>query len=181
MKKNGYIFEIGGLIHAEQGTRIKFDFSETESFDVDGNIELLPPLKAKVTFMTLEDGIHVNIEDFSVAIKSVCSKCLNNFNLKLSIPQAERVYFKERQRGSEVDDFDTFYIDMKNMTIDLREFFRQEIILHFPQVPVCLKSCKGLCLVCGKNLNKEKCGCKNEDEEYKPLSALKDLSKKLFK
>jgi len=181
MKKNGYIFHVGEIINAEQGTRVKFDLDEKEHFEIDDKIEFKPSLKAKLTFMTLEDGIHVNVEDFSLSVKAVCSKCLINFNQKIIIPQMERVYFTEKQRGREVDDYDTFYVDMKNLTIDLREFFRQEIILHFPQVPVCLKSCKGLCASCGKNMNKEKCKCKTVEEETRPLAALKKLSKNLFK
>ena len=181
MKKNGYVFHVGELKNAEQGTRVRFELDESEPFEINGKNEFKAPLKAKLTFMTLEDGIHVNVEDFSLDLKAVCSKCLIDFDQKIIIPQMERVYFFENQRGIEVDVDDTFYVDMKNLLIDLREFFRQEIILHFPQVPVCLKSCKGLCSVCGKNLNKEKCRCKKTEEEIKPLAALKKLSKNLFK
>ncbi|MEK7085982.1 MAG: DUF177 domain-containing protein, partial [Patescibacteria group bacterium] len=62
--------------------------------------------------------------------------------------------------------------------IDLGEFLRQEIILHFPLIPVCSKSCKGLCPTCGKDKNKEDCDCpKRETEGYKPLAVLKKLIK----
>jgi len=51
---------------------------------------------------------------------------------------------------------------------------RQEIILHFPVVSVCSKSCKGLCPVCGVDLNKENCSC-DKEQGLKQLSILKEL------
>jgi len=178
MKKNGYIFEVGELVNADHGTRINVELNESDPVNLDGGIELIPPLKADVVFMKMDDAIHVNLENISAKFDVVCSKCITKFKYLLKIPQAERVYYFEKQFGEDMDDLDTFYVDKKKFLIDLKEFLRQEIILHFPQVPVCLKSCKGLCSKCGKNLNKTKCGCVQENIENKPLAALKKLYNK---
>lgn len=43
--------------------------------------------------------------------------------------------------------------------IDLNEEVRQEIILGLPIKILCKEDCKGLCLNCGVDLNKEQCKC----------------------
>jgi DUF177 domain-containing protein len=44
-------------------------------------------------------------------------------------------------------------------TVDLDPFVREQIVLALPGYPVCDESCKGLCSVCGANLNDRECGC----------------------
>lgn len=43
--------------------------------------------------------------------------------------------------------------------IDLDPIVREQILLALPGYPVCTESCKGLCPVCGANLNDRACGC----------------------
>ncbi len=41
--------------------------------------------------------------------------------------------------------------------VDITDDVRQEIILGYPMVPICRPDCKGLCSVCGQNLNHGGC------------------------
>jgi len=43
--------------------------------------------------------------------------------------------------------------------IDLDPIVREQIVLALPAYPVCKDACKGLCPVCGANLNERECGC----------------------
>jgi DUF177 domain-containing protein len=43
--------------------------------------------------------------------------------------------------------------------IDLDPILREQLVLALPGYPVCAESCKGLCPVCGANLNDRECGC----------------------
>jgi uncharacterized protein len=43
--------------------------------------------------------------------------------------------------------------------IELDPIVREELLLALPGYPVCDESCKGLCPVCGANLNERECGC----------------------
>ncbi len=43
--------------------------------------------------------------------------------------------------------------------IDLDPIVREQLLLALPSYPVCRDSCKGLCPVCGANLNDRDCGC----------------------
>lgn len=43
--------------------------------------------------------------------------------------------------------------------IDLDPVVREQLLLALPGYPVCQDDCKGLCSVCGANLNDRDCGC----------------------
>lgn len=43
--------------------------------------------------------------------------------------------------------------------IDLDPVVREQILLALPGYPLCREDCKGLCPVCGVNLNEQTCGC----------------------
>jgi uncharacterized protein len=43
--------------------------------------------------------------------------------------------------------------------IDLDPLVREQLLLALPGYPVCREDCKGLCSVCGANLNDRDCGC----------------------
>src|SRR5512142_2366712 len=43
--------------------------------------------------------------------------------------------------------------------IDLDPLVREQLVLSLPAYPVCREDCKGLCTVCGTNLNERDCGC----------------------
>lgn len=58
--------------------------------------------------------------------------------------------------------FDFHYpIDPEVSYIDVGEDVREEVILGFPDKVLCQEECKGLCVTCGVDLNKEKCKCKS--------------------
>jgi uncharacterized protein len=43
--------------------------------------------------------------------------------------------------------------------VDLDPIVREQLLLALPSYPVCKDDCKGLCPVCGANLNDRECGC----------------------
>ena len=55
--------------------------------------------------------------------------------------------------------------------IELQEMLREQLILSIPMQPLCSKGCRGLCQVCGQNLNVQTCGC----EGLKTKSPFADL------
>jgi len=60
-------------------------------------------------------------------------------------------------------------------TIDLDPVVREQFLLALPGYPVCQESCKGLCSVCGANLNQGDCGCNRHvpDPRWAGLEKLK--------
>ena len=57
--------------------------------------------------------------------------------------------------------------------IELADVVIEQVILSVPMKVVCQADCRGLCPVCGANLNFEKCGCL-PTQEKSPFSILKE-------
>jgi uncharacterized protein len=58
--------------------------------------------------------------------------------------------------------------------IDLDPLVREQLVLALPAYPVCREDCKGLCPVCGTNLNERECGCDRHVPDPR-LAGLKNL------
>jgi uncharacterized protein len=63
--------------------------------------------------------------------------------------------------------------------IDVDPVVREQVVLSLPMCPVCQESCKGLCSVCGANLNERDCGCDRHvpDPRWAGLEKLRRKSK----
>lgn len=73
-------------------------------------------------------------------------------------PQGEREEHGGRVAGS----FDAEQAEedvYSGKVIDLDPLIREQLVLSLPAYPVCREDCKGLCPVCGGNLNERECGC----------------------
>ena len=67
---------------------------------------------------------------------------------------------KDAQREVEVRDF-VMHREITKMEdfADLTENLREDILLALPQNPLCSNDCRGLCPVCGQDLNEKTCSC----------------------
>jgi uncharacterized protein len=77
-----------------------------------------------------------------------------------------------------LDDICHFYEEVSGDDLDLSDDIREDILIALPTKYLCSYDCKGLCTMCGKNLNNENCDCKQEtdfDDEVNPWSALDNL------
>lgn len=84
-----------------------------------------------------------------------CCRCLAQVDDRLSISNSKRIITDPLK-----EDEETILID-KNYFLDCDEEARNQIILDFPDRFLCSEDCKGLCPVCGCNLNEQQCACEN--------------------
>ena len=63
-----------------------------------------------------------------------------------------------------------------DMQLDLEDFCYPDIVMSLPTKLLCKGDCKGLCSVCGKNLNEGDCGCQTKEIDPR-LAALAELLK----
>lgn len=173
-------FKISKIWGSSEGSTEKHTIDEKVSFD-SPEIDPATNLQAELLLIKLKDEISVLLSTISIGLRLTCNRCLSPYIAIIEIPYAER-QFLAHQPIKQADPFEIFSIDLKYMTIDLTEMVRQEIILHFPFIPVCSESCKGLCQHCGKDLNKGKCSCKEEEVTIqKPFQNLKAMMKEAQK
>jgi uncharacterized protein len=106
-----------------------------------------------------------------------CSRCLEpflspvdaQFDLRYQ-PHTENA--GEGERAIEEDDLTTAFYEHDR--IDLGLLMQEQFYLSLPMKPLCGADCKGLCPVCGTNLNRDTCDCQRAWEDPR-LAALKNL------
>lgn len=59
--------------------------------------------------------------------------------------------------------------------LELSEMLREHVILATPMQPLCREDCRGLCPVCGQNLNEGRCDCPPPRPDS-PFSVLRKLT-----
>jgi uncharacterized protein len=116
----------------------------------------------------------------STRLQLECGRCLERFEIPVDnafelryVPEIEAsVEGKEREVAE--DDLTTAFY--KEDSIDLGELMHEQFVLALPMKPLCSAACKGLCVHCGTNLNKEICACAPQWTDPR-LAVLKSLVK----
>jgi uncharacterized protein len=101
----------------------------------------------------------------STTVTSPCGRCLMPVTDLLNIP-IMLCYAGLDEDGElpidediELDSEELGLIPFSGIEIDIRSDLEQEIIMALPQRPLCNETCRGLCPVCGCNMNQEHCEC----------------------
>ena len=104
----------------------------------------------------------------TAAYETVCARCGEPMIQPLSFAISER--FVRPMFKTEDDEFYTY----EGEKLDLGEAFFDNLFLEMPMTTVCSESCRGLCPVCGMNLNRGQCNCLNNkiDARFGALEAL---------
>lgn len=150
--------------------RKEFFFEAKKSeISFDEGIELVDTMKVELA-LTKDAQTAVIVEGrMDGSVKVACSRCLRDYIAPVTVGFA--VIYKDKGSMTEDDKASDVY-EYENNEIDLYPYLRETMILEFPPKPLCSEGCKGLCPVCGKNLNEEECGCK-QDEGNKPFKDIK--------
>jgi uncharacterized protein len=94
--------------------------------------------KAVVDIEKSSEKLNGRVE-FSADFKVTCSRCAEEFDYHLE----KLIKFK-------------YKVDSINK-IDISSMILEEIILNLPPKVLCRPDCRGLCLICGQNLNNGSC------------------------
>lgn len=89
------------------------------------------------------------VGDISFLVRGYCDRC--------GQPVGKRFVIKFNQIFVSEDDGESYMFKGKQLVLD--DALREQIILAMPNSFLCSNYCKGLCPVCGCNLNKERCDC----------------------
>ncbi len=84
-----------------------------------------------------------------------CVRCLASFREALEARLQES--FSRVPVDQEDEDNDVVFVD--GTTVCLDPYIEQSLLLALRQHPVCRADCKGLCAICGADLNAGECGC----------------------
>ncbi len=152
------------------------EYKENLSLGEDKEYALSSPVFVKLKVFFDKSSYNVIIVGkLTYTLKLTCSRCLEEFERDFSlwvrgVFKFKRDYYKEKEIELTKRDLDIFYYE--NGEIDLDRFVIESIIVNVPMKPLCREDCKGLCPICGANLNIETCNCKIEDIKESPFKVL---------
>jgi uncharacterized protein len=143
----------------------------------DADFKVASPVK--LAFEIYKDKSTFRLVGHTVTtLETPCSRCLEPmvvpvdaaFDLRYQ-PHTENT--GEGEREIEEDDLTTAFY--QNDEIDLEHLMREQFYLVLPMKPLCTDDCKGLCVMCGTNLNRGTCDCKRDfdDPRFDALRALR--------
>ncbi len=109
---------------------------------------------------------------------TTCHKCLESTRLELN-PSFRLIVQRTVGRGEPEgpaggEDFIRLPAGQGKLSLD--PYIYENLIVNIPMQISCRDDCKGLCSVCGRNLNRESCVCSGTvDSRWDALRKLKDL------
>ncbi len=146
--RHPFRLNVGFLLNSSVGTSREFAFEYPFVHLEDLDVKDITGL-AKVT--RTPQGLLVEAA-FSGKVQDIeCVRCLQPSE------QALRAEFQELYAFRNKPISDTDLMVPEDMNIDLEPLVREYLLLEVPISPVCKPDCKGLCIVCGADLNKGNC------------------------
>ena len=86
-----------------------------------------------------------------------CDKCLKDVPTEFEIDLEEEIDMKAsgEDRIKDLDEIN--YVT--GCSLDVEQLVHNEILIHWPLRVLCKENCRGICPVCGMNLNEGSCDC----------------------
>jgi len=119
----------------------------------------------------------------SGTVSEECSRCLNAVERKFSVEFeifCDKIGARTGEREGEEKGGETFVVFHDGRTLELGPCVREALVLSLPIKPLCSEDCKGLCPICGVNLNETTCSCDRSrvDPRWSVLEKLKKREEK---
>ena len=146
-------------------------------FEAEVEIEPMEVLSDPVHFVDVRvEGEYLCTGDNRISLKAAvtsqldtrCSRCLEPVRIPVNA-SVDAIY--DRQPDPEDPDLYSF----EASTVELTDAVRDALLLEMPMRILCKEDCRGLCPVCGINLNNGTCTCQEGAEVANPFSALKSI------
>ena len=166
----GLIVDVGSLVGRPGTTR---DIVSTERVEglagVLGWVGEDEPVRLDLVAESVLEGVEVT-GSISGRMHLRCSRCLRDYDEPFR-QRVEEIFYV----GAPADEEDGYRV--VGDTIDLEPMVRDVVVLGIPVTPVHTRDCRGLCPVCGADLNVTDCGHRSEpaDLRWAPLTSLGGL------
>ncbi len=162
-------------LSAEPGGSVPFEFETAPELDeVTARVGKPLAVRGTVGFGEGRADIEGQIEG---VLACSCTRCLAPVERKIDLRFHDVFVTSENVAGdaeAEIsgDDLDVSVIE--NETLDLDEIVREQVLLSLPEQLLCREDCRGICPVCGADLNSASCDCSKEEIDPR-WAGLKDL------
>ena len=133
----------------EKQVNYKLDIAD---IDIDGVFPFRTPLDITASASNKASLVDLTL-DIRFDYTRSCDRCCEEFTRKMDLK------FTHRLAQTLVSDSNDDYIETPDFKLELDDIVISDILLSLPQKNLCKDDCKGLCQICGKNLNEGDCSC----------------------
>jgi uncharacterized protein len=140
------------------------------------DFSILTPLEAHLDITKTDEGVFVG-GTMRAELGLRCSRCLKDFTheLKARFSLYYSTRFEEFEKGGDKE------LKVADMEVNLlaggeletTELILAQLSMEVPTQPLCSAECKGLCQMCGADLNVVGCDCKTEERVDSRFASLK--------
>lgn len=160
------------LVDNETVHTFSFEFEDEDVRKLD-DYNYIHPIAITGDIYKADKNLIFTIEG-SYLFKSICDRYLIKTEKNIKFKSSGKLEKKGREK---IEDFDEtediiYYSDTK---INLLEYVWNQILSSIPMKNLCSEKCKGLCPVCGIDLNKDDCKCEVETGNLQ-FQKLRELS-----
>ncbi len=160
---------------------LTFEFSQKIDLFDEGTAGT--PVSATLTIKPAGNGILRLTGSVQADTSLECSRCLKRFPFRIQESRMHVDLMPGTSRPSagehELDRSELEVEFYQGDEIEPLELLKEQLLLGIPMVPLHSEECRGLCPVCGADLNERECGCpRTGSGNAGPFSALKDLLKR---
>lgn len=106
-----------------------------------------------------------------VRLIMLCDRCLTEVEQPFQVT-IDRVYDPGLPEDGERDVDELSFLD--GCMLDADKLIHDELVLALPTKVLCKEDCKGLCSICGTNLNLSSCNCSEKIADPR-MAAIKDI------
>ncbi len=111
-------------------------------------------------------------------VSEECSRCLRRSDRKFSVEFeifCDKIGAQKDRPQPDEEEGETYLAHHDGRILDIGPVVREAVLLSVPMQALCTEDCRGLCPVCGVNLNEQTCGCAagKPDARWSALDKLK--------
>ncbi|EET61711.1 putative ACR, COG1399 [Marvinbryantia formatexigens DSM 14469] len=100
-----------------------------------------------------------------LTVRIPCDRCLEDVDvtLELSFEKEADLNKSEAESQQTLENF----VYVEGYSLDVDKLVYSELLVNWPSKVLCKEDCKGICSICGTNLNQNTCNCRKEETDLR--------------
>ncbi len=147
---------------------LKLHPKETERFHLEklyGNVEIAKGVhlldQAMVDLEVTNTGrLMVGKGEIKARMELECDRCLNRFEREVELPFTVEFCSEDNRAFFKNEETFVYFVEPQ---VDIEPVIIETILLSLPITTLCSQECKGLCSICGQDLNLAECHCQEKE------------------
>lgn len=124
-----------------------------------------------LTFTNIGTGQVLLEGDMTLKVSIPCDRCLQDVEVSIDVTFSHELAAPSEENVQSEEEEQCF---ISGYDLDVETLMNNEILINMPVKVLCHEECKGICMVCGHNLNEGECGCDTFVPDPR-MAAIKDI------